>query len=249
MAASAQLFATRADVNFDYWEHWNDNQKIKSHDQSKGFVDDGLGVPVSTVQGNAYEGGGYASADLTDGSLHAHSWAGAPIEFTDLETGRDYTGSTTTDSSAILFDTITLGGGKETSFPLRLEIDGSASPNAYAVAQLFVRKRGDYRMIVALADGRSGLNTTFSLDAEMMTPLVDTEYEVWASLHAHADPGSFADFSHTARFKWDLPEGTCFSSASGVFNPGRINAVPEPASLAALTLGAIATVRRIRRSA
>jgi hypothetical protein len=54
---------------------------------------------------------------------------------------------------------------------------------------------------------------------------------------------SFADFGHTVRFEWDLPEGVAFTSASGQF----LAAVPEPGTWAFMLSGLAAVGRLARR--
>ena len=55
-----------------------------------------------------------------------------------------------------------------------------------------------------------------------------------ADIAVGAWDSSSADYSHTMRFSWDLPDDVAYTSASGVFMTA---AVPEPASLCLLVAG------------
>ena len=70
--------------------------------------------------------------------------------------------------------------------------------------------------------------------------------------YANSDPdhrSSLADYSHTAHFLWDLPEGVTATGVGGAFSPGAVTPpVPEPASVAVLGIGAAAVLRRRKRA-
>ena len=68
-----------------------------------------------------------------------------------------------------------------------------------------------------------------------------------ADIAVGAWDGSSADYSHTMRFDWDLPDDVAYTSASGVFMTAT---VPEPANLSLLAggLGLLGWLSRRRRA-
>ncbi|RYG23321.1 PEP-CTERM sorting domain-containing protein [bacterium] len=239
-------FGIQSEIDFKYEEIWEDNGFYRTSTY-KPFQNYGYDIPANEIRATFYEGGGFASSDLVDGSLHAHSWSGAPVAFTDLETGRDFTGYTEAYASSIIYDTITftgdLGGRK---VPMRLAVDGWASPGARVMAGLSIRRKGSYSYDAIRTWHAEGFHGSTTVDCDWFVPQEGVEYEFMADLTTYAYPNSFADFSHTAHFQWALPGGVGYTSASGVFTPGRIQAVPEPASIVALAIGGLAVIRRRR---
>lgn len=68
----------------------------------------------------------------------------------------------------------------------------------------------------------------------------------YGSLSVFAEGGAVADYSHTARFSWHVPEGVTVTSASGQFMTAP---VPEPASAALMLAGLVALPWARRRLA
>ncbi len=72
-----------------------------------------------------------------------------------------------------------------------------------------------------------------------------------AGLEASAYNGGAADYSHTMQFRWDLPQGYTYTSASGNFSPS-VTPVPEPMTLslvgAALLAAGVASRRRANKA-
>lgn len=79
-----------------------------------------------------------------------------------------------------------------------------------------------------------------------------TTFYFYMSIAVTAFNGATADFSHTMRFDWELPEGATYTSDSGIFMseaaaPAATTTTPEPASWLLLGGGLLATAAATRR--
>lgn len=91
-------------------------------------------------------------------------------------------------------------------------------------------------------------------DKLFLSPLSGWQtYVIGLQLRVEAPSGTipnaavYSNFGNTIHFQMNLPNGMQYRSASGVFEPQSIQAVPEPGTLAALAVGAGVLIRRRRR--
>lgn len=205
---------------------------------------------------------GQASSSLLDGTLHAGASAGA--------WGPDaahYTSSYRAGAGTAMWDRVKVNSDAGTHLiPLRLRVDGSATDAAWAQVRFYVgpsdpftyfayQPSQGWHYLTGNLDGRGRREWDEVFD--LGTLVVDAAYQDWtfnvyfeltASALSTRMVGGNADFSHTARFDWELPEGVTFTSASGQFMTAPDQAVPEPggAALALLALALVPAVRRRR---
>ena len=130
---------------------------------------------------------------------------------------------------------------------MTFKIDGELGQNAGAKARWLFAFSPEYSITGVpyntLLDGEQTFNLGLRPFGRNVSVYAYMELETWAR------NGGFADFGHTMRFNWDLPPGTTFTSASGMFSESPAAAVPEPSSWALMILGfgsAGALVRRRR---
>ncbi|MFO1327518.1 MAG: hypothetical protein U1F56_09175 [Rubrivivax sp.] len=206
---------------------------------------------------------GQASSSLLDGSLHAGASAGAwgPA-------AAHLTSSYRASAGTAMWDRVAVNSEPGTHLiPLRMHVDGSATDPAWAQVRFYVGPSDPFTQfalqpfqgwhtLAGHANGRGerGWDTVFDLGSLV----VDGAYEDWTfnvyfelvtfALSTRSTGGA-ADFSHTARFAWDLPDGVSVQSASGRFMAGSAQAVPEPGgvALALLALTLVPVARRRRR--
>lgn len=200
----------------------------------------------------------WAAGDLANGQLHAAASADRrPC------TRVGCTTRTGSQAATAYWDTVTFSNGRNIGVAnLRLDIDGTLSPqgaratlNWYLgpVRNDFWRDPMRWANQVALQSGDTDLGT------DLLVPVTETTYFFFVQLIVDADAlysagGGYdgaADFGNTVHFRWTLPEGVSFRSASGVFmsaaEPPAGGNVPEPTSvLLALTGLAALTLRRPR---
>lgn len=202
-----------------------------------------------------------ASASLRDGKLRARAWSSNDPDIFCLP----YlpTCRWGTSASAFFYDTITVSDptGRLTGVevPYSWAIDGS-------------KTRGQW-WSSATAEGAFYLGTdraaangprVFSLQEEQvlsgsfLVPAAGQTLTLYLTAHLYvaADGGAVVDYSNTASFHWDLPEGLVVHSESGEFMAGAEPSpdpapVSEPHSLALLlpALAWIGVRRRPRRPA
>jgi hypothetical protein len=200
-----------------------------------------------------------ASNDAMDGTLHARAEASTCGNVT---TCRGH--SSTNGASTAYWETLSLeNGSKPAAIPMSLRVDGFARNSAYSAVRYFVGNShidlsyfnwqpssGWHYM--AVGPGQKDFDLRFDLGTWDMLEGLDVF--VFVELYAVAGNNSFgdaiADFGHTARFNWTVPEGTRIRSASGQFMTGApVATVPEPASWALSLLGLAVVVGSARSRA
>jgi hypothetical protein len=203
-------------------------------------------------------GSGTAYASLAKGTV------GAKVEFSENENGP--TGYVSGDASAQIWDTVTLIPGEGVfnyRIPMQLALDGRTDipiPSAglgSASVSLSVYD-ADTFALVQEAHGRTTeglLLVSADLTPDLVSPLVPKRYivsyglSVFGNMANAGEPMRMGvDYFNTLHFNWSLPSGVTYTSESGLFHPGAIQAVPEPASMAALAVGTVGLLRRRRRS-
>jgi hypothetical protein len=207
-------------------------------------------VSSANLSSSQWSSGASSSrASLANGTLGA---------FASTERHLDYAWMVN-NSGAYFWDTITITstGQNLGLIPLQFELDGAASGLGTASFSGWVYDI-DYDKYVVNQNQRGvtgDVKFDTTLDSEL-APLIERHYMVGMSIGADATIDiltvgntAVADYMNTLHFRWDLPEGVTFKSASGVFNPERITAapVPEPATMAALCFGVLGLVRSRKR--
>lgn len=183
-----------------------------------------------------------ASASLLDGSLHAYSWSsnnptlpkGCRPDMLQCNWG--------TSAEAWYHDTITLQAD-ETSAPGSLvlwmwSVTGTTTrgkwwSGASATSYFYIGTNPDGWRTAPLLDVKNQsreISSTFLIPEEGQS----LKLYIYGSLSTFAEGGAVADYSHTARFNWTLPQGVTATSASGHFMAA---AVPEPSSYALMLTG------------
>ena len=206
---------------------------------------------------------GEASNSLLDGSLHVSAAAGAWGP-----NATNHSSAYRVGAGTAMWDRITVRAGEGSHLiPLSLRVDGSVSGSAGAKVRFYV---GPNKPFTEFANqpfqgwrylngnpgnvGTRDWDTTFELGSLQ----IDAAYELWplnvyfeidVFAYSARTSGGHADFSHTARFIWDLPETVTVSSASGQFMTAPLPPVPEPstAALAFLGLALLPAMRRRSR--
>jgi len=193
--------------------------------------------------------GGAASNSLFDGQLHAEAWALAcskpadwcPPKYEVISFGTAF------------WDTITFGpdGSFDQIIPITVTVDGWLQGLASAKARVYVGEGDPLAYLNAqpsagFRDLHDGDNLILAIDAQAFP---NHKLHVYAELLTMAGEWyggeSDAHFSRTMHFRWEVPEGLQYSSASGVFMTA---AVPEPGSWALLAGGlAVLSLMRLRR--
>lgn len=184
---------------------------------------------------------GEASAALAGGSLHAYAWSsnnptlrpGCRPDMLSCNWG--------TSAEAWFYDTITIVGNKDIdgmAVPWHWSVHGTTTRGkwwsgsaAYSYFYVGIDPEGWRSATYLNAKNESReISSTFLLPGEGET----LKLYIYGSLLAFAEGGAVADYSHTARFGWDLPDGVSYTSASGQFMAA---AVPEPSSYALMLCG------------
>lgn len=200
---------------------------------------------------------GASSSSLLDGTLHVSANAGAWGP-----NATNYTSSYLAGAGTAMWDRITVGADEGTHLiPLRLRVDGAITDAAAAKVRYYVGPNDPFGEFAKdpyqgwkYLNGNPGSVGTRPWDTtfELGSVYVDSAYSGWplnvyfemvVTAYSSRTSGGSADFSHTARFDWDLPEGVTFESASGQF---MTTPVPEPATWAMTLLG-LALVPAARR--
>lgn len=193
---------------------------------------------------------GAASSSLSDGSLKALSFSVVQTE----KCKKFWVGCVDSYASAqadirdsITFRAKDLKNPGEIKF--RFEITGSENTPGP------VRKYWPYsRAMFSFGFGNSSANVNtwrqvhqgdiFAGSLAFPTGVETMTLDFWASIATEAYSGGWSDYSHTARFFWELPPGVEYSSASGTFMADHRQPpaaeVPEPASLALTGVGLFA---------
>jgi hypothetical protein len=183
-----------------------------------------------------------ASASLVHGTLHAYAWSsnnptlrkGCRPDMLACNWG--------TSATAWFWDTVTLkaGEGHEPGEEIQWSwaVDGQTTngrwwSGASAVSHFYVGPNAEgWRNAVYLDVERQSrtISGSFAMPADG-SPLVLYAY---GTLSVFAEGGAVADYSHTARFGWQLPDGVSATSASGRFMTAP---VPEPSTYALMLAG------------
>lgn len=166
---------------------------------------------------------------------------------------------------ARIWDTITFDTPKLTqAVPVRLALDGMShgggpaeDTESWAQIHLWVYDLDNSRYVSNYTSDSLYSDSTY--DAFIPTDTSSAYggkrhftigYEIQSNSAIFRDAigvrGTSADYFHTLKFGWDLPSGLTYTSNSGLFNPGATQAVPEPAPLLALAVGALGLARRRR---
>lgn len=202
-----------------------------------------------------YAPDGNSSASASGGSsffnLHAYAWTSENPTLPAYCTV--YTCTWQTYAEVTVWDTITLSapaGGQPETLNFDFTIDGTKTrgkwaygDGAYASASYYfgTDPNGWYRpRTVSLGRGETELGGS-------ITALPGNSFTVYlmGTLSVSARSGSVADYSHTMKFHWDLPDGWTYTSASGRFSPA-LSPVPEPSSMA-LMLGGLCGMATLKR--
>jgi MYXO-CTERM domain-containing protein len=203
---------------------------------------------------------GQASSSLMDGTLHVSAAAAAWGP-----NASNYTSSYRAGAGTAMWDRITLGADEGTHLiPLRMHVDGLVQGAAGAQVRFYVGASDPFTQFALqpfqgwrYLGGNSGGAGTREWDTtfELGSIEVDSAYNGWplnvyfemqVTSYSTRTTGGIGDFSHTARFSWDLPEGVTVQSASGQFMNAATAPVPEP-STAALALVGLTLLPALRR--
>jgi len=189
-----------------------------------------------------------ARADLVSGELHAVAYASGAL--------RGPTGpAAAADATALFMDTIYLqGNGSGQVVRMGIDLDGLADSIGDGVVSLsacFGVSLGDVfpdyhcRTFDNFAGGNNnylGVPTHEDIDWLLREPVAFTDQPInfYASLQLAVHDGwsggrGVLDLGHTAHLRIELPEGTSFTSESGVLLTQVASPVPEP-SIAMLSL-------------
>lgn len=225
---------------------------ITSYDGSPGERWDGGGYSfgassANMVSGQTTSGSSSSTASLANGTLGAFAASERRQNFSWI----------TNRAIAYIWDTVTItsSGQNLGLIPLQFELDGSASGVGTASFSGTVYDLDNFTYVTESYQRNLTGDVKFdtTLDSEL-APLIERHFMIGMGIGADAtlNPGTWdneatADFLHTLHFRWDLPEGVTFKSASGVFNPESITPVPEPATMAALGFGIFGLARARRR--
>ncbi len=183
-----------------------------------------------------------AEASLNTGSLHALAWSsnnptlpkGCRPDMLSCNWG--------TSADAWFYDKITLQAdeshdpGDPVSWSWSVEGEtkrGKWWSGSSATSRFYVGTNPEgWRNAITLDAKNSSreISSTFLVPAHGQSLVV----YIYGSLSVFAEGGAVADFSHTARFNWDLPMGVTATSASGHFMTA---AVPEPSTYGLMLAG------------
>jgi len=212
----------------------------------------GAGQDAGNMTSNTENYSDWAAADLKGAKLHAL------VNTTDDPTLPAYctvlTCSWGSTAEALVWDTVELSTKTHQANEVvqySFSMDGNQhrgrwawGDSSYAIAHYYL---GTNPNGLSQPAGVSlGANDTVSASFTVPADGVLTLYFL-ADVAVGAWDGSSADYSHTMRFDWNLPDDVTYTSASGVFMTA---AVPEPANLSMLAggLGLLGWLARRRRA-
>jgi len=185
---------------------------------------------------------GIASASLVDGTLHAYAWSsnnpvlrkGCRPDMLECNWG--------TSADAWYWDKITIEAAEDyepgEEITWSWSIDGTTTrgkwwsgSSAYSYFYVGTSAEGWRKPVYLDVKYQSrSISGSFVMPADG-SPLTLYTY---GSLSVFAEGGAVADYSHTARFAWVLPDGVTATSASGRFMTA---AVPEPSTYGLMLAG------------
>lgn len=192
-----------------------------------------------------------AWASLADGGLHAYAWSsnnptlpkGCRPDMLSCNWG--------TSADAWFWDRVTLVAGE--GYEPGEVVNWTWSANGTTTNGRWWSGAAAYSYFYIGTDPNGWRNATY-LDVKRQSRQISGSFQIpadgspltlyaYGSLSVFAEGGAVADYSHTARFGWRLPEGVSATSASGQF---MTSPVPEPAS-AGLMLAGLALLPWARR--
>ncbi|WP_457417609.1 hypothetical protein [Roseateles sp. P5_E7] len=192
---------------------------------------------------------GIANASLVDGTLHAYAWSsnnptlpkGCRPDMLSCNWG--------IGADASMWETVTIKAGPKHKpgevVTWSWDVGGFTSSGrwwsaARAYTWMYVGGDPNGWKTATMQDIRrseSHLSGSWEVPADGSSM---TLY-LYGGLSVYAEGGAEADYSHTARFGWTVPEGITVTSASGKFMTAGVSPVPESAS-AALMLSGLAVL-------
>jgi len=197
-----------------------------------------------------------ASASLIDGTLHAYAWTSNNPTLPKGCRPDMLSCNWRTSADAWFWDKVTVKPNKDVKPGQVIDWDWSATglttngkwwsgASAYSYFYFGDDPEG-WRKPISLDVKRQsreiGGSIVMPADGSALT------LYFYATLSVFAEGGAVADYSHTARFGWELPDDVTVTSASGRFMTA---AVPEPASYALMLAGlaVLPWARRLRVTA
>jgi hypothetical protein len=235
-AAHAQSYGVYATVDtYDLWQSYHIGDGTFEFDYMTNGGGNATAASASCAIGDAHAA---AYGSLASGAMHLGAFASP--------TQDSWADSTISEASVRMFDTLTMTnhGDQAITIPLTVQFDGILKNRADSrfhyrgFSVNYYSPDWDsfelYRVVDRITIG-AGSSVTF-------TP--DVSASVTAGSHVDDLDDSMSDYTHTLKLMWDLPTDVTYTSASGQFAP---QAVPEPASMAMLGLGAVAVLRRRRK--
>lgn len=237
-SASAQSFGTSA-LSTVYESRPNGNGVVPGGYEQI-YENNPMGDYASAYVGIA-KASGTAYADLGGGKMGVSASAVGHTEARTL---------TFAGSTAEMWDLVTIfrNDSPATRIPLQLDIDGSAAGNAALHVTTWVDDAtSQYKVIT---------EPLYSIEDSLLAPLTSSftfkykiRMEAYAAANRNGSDFGIADYANTLHLKWDLPAGMTYTSSSGVFNPAPITqAVPEPTSITAVSIGVLGVLKRRRRA-
>ncbi|MFG6462075.1 PEP-CTERM sorting domain-containing protein [Roseateles sp. DXS20W] len=195
---------------------------------------------------------------LADGSLHSMSFStpNQPASC-NWKLGTGPCNPSAATSSVTFRDKLVFDGSKLKEpgvIKWKFTIDGSEDdgPGGYSRSNAWAQFGASIGLTASNLNWHYVQNGDTIAGEIMMPGGPESTLELWvtAGLATYAYHGGSADYSHTARFSWDLPAGLTYWSQSGVFMADHppVPSVPEPSSLALVSAGLLAICFRVRRT-
>ncbi len=218
----------------------------------------GAGVRESALELSSQRGNRAAArADISDGALHAIAISGVQSEDCRLGVPRTCFLSHAS-AEAWLWDVVTFHAANlrdPSQVRWRFAIDGfedlgpwGGFDGSFATAKFgFYVSTSPFSQALRMneIDGDFFVAGAFDMPTG---PDVSLTLYIQAKLSVEVSNGAVADYSHTARFGWEVPAGVTYTSHSGEFMADHPlpAPVPEPTPLSLLSLG-LAALRMVTR--